>query len=64
MKISEKIKSFVGDSKRIFHISKKPTMDEYKKMILITGLGIILIGGIGFIIALIFNFLKVVGGLK
>jgi protein transport protein SEC61 subunit gamma and related proteins len=64
MNIFEKLTQFIENSKRIFTISKKPTLDEYKKMILITGLGIVIIGVIGFVIALIFNLLKLSGGLK
>jgi len=48
------ITSFIEDSKRIFIVSKKPTMEEYKRMALIVAIGIIAIGVVGYIIYLIF----------
>ncbi len=50
MNISEKVGKFIEDSKRIFIVSKKPTWEEYKRMAIIIGLGIIAIGIIGFLI--------------
>jgi protein transport protein SEC61 subunit gamma-like protein len=50
----EMINNFIEDSKRIFVVSRKPTMDEYKKMALIVALGIIAIGVLAYIIYLIF----------
>ena len=43
------------DSKRIFRVSRKPSKEEYKRMALIIGIGIIVIGIIGFVIQLIFT---------
>ncbi len=54
MNIKESISKFISDSRRIFIVSKKPTKDEYKRMALIIGLGIIVIGIIGYIISLLF----------
>ncbi|MFA5358021.1 MAG: protein translocase SEC61 complex subunit gamma [archaeon] len=53
--IGETISKFVSDSKRIFIVSKKPTMEEYRRMALIVALGIALIGVIGFIVTLAFS---------
>jgi len=50
-----KIKDFIQDSKRIIKVSKKPNKDEYSTMIKITGIGIVIIGVIGFIIFLLFQ---------
>jgi len=50
MNVKEMIAKFVEDSKRIFIVSKKPTWEEYKRMAIIIGLGIIAVGLIGFII--------------
>lgn len=52
------IAGFLASAKRIFIVSKKPTWQEYKTMAKITGLGIVLIAIIGFIIDLIFNLFK------
>lgn len=50
MNLMEKLGKFVEDSKRIFIVSKKPTWEEYKRMAIIIGLGIIAIGLMGFFI--------------
>ncbi len=54
MSIIEALKKFIEDSKRIFVVSKKPTMQEYKQMAIIIGMGIIFIGLLGFLIYLFF----------
>ena len=53
-KIEERF-SRIGKGKysRIFKMARKPTRDEYSKTLTITGLGIILVGGVGFAIYLI-----------
>ncbi|MCX6804361.1 MAG: protein translocase SEC61 complex subunit gamma [Candidatus Diapherotrites archaeon] len=55
MNVNEMIGNFIADAKRILIVSKKPTMEEYKRMALIVALGMVLIGIIAFIIYLIFN---------
>ena len=42
-----------GKYGRVLKMARKPTNDEYSKTSKITGLGIILIGGLGFLIFLI-----------
>ncbi len=51
MKISE----FIASAKRILVISRKPTKDELTTMVKITGIGIALIGVIGYAIDMIFK---------
>jgi protein transport protein SEC61 subunit gamma-like protein len=53
-KIEEKVKR-IGRGKygRILRMARKPTTDEYIRVLQITGLGIILIGAVGFLIFLI-----------
>ena len=46
-----------GKYSRILKMAKKPTRDEFGKSSLITGIGIIIIGGVGFIIYLLMNVL-------
>lgn len=51
---------FVQSSTRIFNVSRKPGMNEYKVMAKVTGLGIVLIGVIGFIVKLVLEgFLRI-----
>ena len=43
---------------RVLKITKKPDMEEFQTIVKITGLGIIIIGFIGFLINMIFRFIK------
>ncbi|MFA6065162.1 MAG: protein translocase SEC61 complex subunit gamma [archaeon] len=54
----EMLTNFIADAKRIFTVSKKPTTEEYKRMVAIVGLGIIVIGILAFIVYMIFVLLK------
>ncbi|ODS38256.1 MAG: protein translocase SEC61 complex subunit gamma [Candidatus Altiarchaeales archaeon WOR_SM1_79] len=55
-KIEERTK-YIGRGKygRVLKMARKPTSEEYSKTLQITGLGIILLGGIGFLIYLIWT---------
>ena len=53
------LKEFSEDANRIFVVSKKPTNEEFRRMALIVGIGIILLGVIAFIIYLIFAMIHV-----
>ena len=46
-----------GKYGRVFKMARKPTTDEYIKVMQITGLGLILIGGLGFLIYFLMNIL-------
>lgn len=50
---------FWESTRRIFTVAKKPDMDEFKVMSKVTGLGIILIGIIGFVIMFFFIMLGI-----
>lgn len=45
------IQSFIKEAYRVLRITKKPTKEEYKMVAKVTGLGILVIGALGFIIA-------------
>jgi len=47
-----KIKSFIKECIRVFQITKKPSKEEYKAIVKVTGLGMLIIGAIGFIISI------------
>ena len=49
----ESINGFLKQCERVLRVSKKPDADEYKTVAKVTGIGIIIIGVIGFIISLI-----------
>ncbi|NLL94275.1 MAG: protein translocase SEC61 complex subunit gamma [Thermoplasmatales archaeon] len=46
-----------GKYGRILKMARTPTPDEYKKTIAITGIGIILLGALGFAIMWLMNYL-------
>lgn len=48
-----KLKNFVRESIRVLKITKKPTKEEFKNISKVSGLGILIIGLIGFIVHLI-----------
>jgi protein transport protein SEC61 subunit gamma and related proteins len=45
-----------GKYGRVIKMARKPTNDEYIKTMTVTSLGLALIGGVGFLIYLIWNF--------
>ncbi len=45
-----------GKYGRVLKMARKPTSDEYSKVVLITGLGIAAIGALGFLIYLIMRY--------
>lgn len=49
----ESIVRFIKQCQRVLRVSKKPDRTEYVNVAKITGLGIILIGVIGFVISII-----------
>lgn len=48
-----KVKRFIKETIRVLRITKKPNKEEYKSIVKVTGLGICIIGAIGFIIFLL-----------
>ena len=51
--IKTRFKTFLNECYRVFRITKKPTGDEFKTIVKVAGLGIIVIGLIGFIISML-----------
>jgi len=49
-----KIKEFISECRRVLRITKKPNREEFKTIVKISGIGIIIIGVIGFLV----HFLK------
>lgn len=48
-----KIKRFIKETMRVLRITKKPGWDEYKTLLKVTGIGIAVIGMLGFVIFLL-----------
>lgn len=57
--VVEKIKSFWLQCVRVWHILRKPTMDEIKTIAKVSAVGILIIGAVGFIIS---DLIKLVTG--
>lgn len=53
------MRDFLSKCKRVFRVSRKPGKDEYMEITKVTGIGILLIGAIGFVIMLIAEYLVV-----
>jgi protein translocase SEC61 complex gamma subunit len=55
LSIITKLSKFIDDSKRVLSISYKPNSEEFNKSAKIILIGILLVGVIGFIIAIIIS---------
>lgn len=56
------LKKFLKKCMRVLKIAGKPGKEEYTTAAKITGIGILVIGTIGFIIYLLSNFPSILGG--
>lgn len=55
-RIENRVKHFgKGEYGRVLKMARKPTNDEYVKVLQITSIGLALIGGLGFLIYLMFT---------
>jgi protein transport protein SEC61 subunit gamma-like protein len=50
---TQKIKHFLEECKRILIITKKPSKEEFKTIFKVSGIGVIVIGFVGFILQMI-----------
>ena len=50
--VFSRLRSFSVQCKRVFKVTKKPSNDELKIIVKVTGIGIAIIGGMGFLIYL------------
>ena len=48
-----KIKRFAIECKRVLKVTKKPNKEEFKVIVKVSGLGMIIVGLVGFIIQMI-----------
>jgi protein transport protein SEC61 subunit gamma and related proteins len=53
MNLITKLKSFIEKCKRVWMVLKKPTKEEFRKIALVSAVGILVIGVIGFLISII-----------
>ena len=50
MNVQEDFDKFIKDAKRVLKVSRKPDASEYKDLAKISALGVVVIGGIGYLI--------------
>jgi protein transport protein SEC61 subunit gamma-like protein len=48
--LGSKFRSFIVQSKRVFKLTRKPTKTEFRMIVKVTGIGIGIIGAIGFLV--------------
>ncbi len=53
-----KIKEFLSESGRVLRVTKKPGKEEFKAIVKVSGIGILIIGFIGFVIFVIGDLLR------
>lgn len=49
--ITSRIKSFIVQSKRVWHILKKPSKEEFSTVSKVSAVGILILGAAGFIVS-------------
>jgi len=60
MGLGNRIKSFILQSKRVWHVLKKPSNAEFKTIAKVSAIGILIIGAVGFLIADVIRLLKAI----
>lgn len=50
MKLHKQFTRFVAESRRVLKVTRKPTWDEFMTFAKVTGLGLLVIGAIGFLL--------------
>ncbi len=53
-----RFKTFLKECRRVYKVTKKPSMEEFKAIVKISGIGIAAIGFIGFLIQMIWRLAK------
>jgi protein transport protein SEC61 subunit gamma and related proteins len=55
--LKTRLKSFFTECRRVWQVTRKPTKDELKVTLKVTGIGIVIIGLLGFIISILWQLL-------
>jgi protein transport protein SEC61 subunit gamma and related proteins len=56
--LKTKISSFILQCKRVWHLLRKPTTQEFKTIATVSAVGILILGAIGFAVA---DLIKIIG---
>ena len=54
----QNIKNFITECKRVLKVTKKPDAEEFKTIVKVSGVGILIIGAIGFLLFLVKEMLR------
>jgi protein transport protein SEC61 subunit gamma-like protein len=54
-RIADRIKNFASNTKRVIRIARRPTAYEVRLIARVSGIGILLVGGVGYLILLLGN---------
>ncbi len=52
MTVLSRLKEFLVECRRVLRITKKPSTEEFRQIVKVSGLGILLIGLLGFLITM------------
>ena len=55
--VSQRFKSFLIECRRVWQVTKKPSREELTTVVKVTGIGILIIGFIGFAINMLWQLL-------
>ena len=61
MKLIEDLKAFAAKSKRVWLVLKKPSRKEFEMVAKVSAIGVLLLGAIGFLIAILIKILFIRG---
>jgi len=53
--LTQRFKTFIIECKRVWQVTKKPTKEELMITVKVTGIGILIIGFVGFLINLLWQ---------
>lgn len=56
--IKTRLKSFIGQCTRVWYLLKKPNKEEFTTIAKVSAIGLGIVGGLGFLIAVIMIFLR------
>ncbi|MHA1784268.1 MAG: protein translocase SEC61 complex subunit gamma [Candidatus Helarchaeota archaeon] len=54
----EKVNTFIDNSKRVYRLAKRPTFKEARLILRVSGLGVVILGFVGYVIKLLFLILS------
>jgi len=52
--IIERVNTFLDNSKKVFKLAKKPTFKEARLILRVSGIGVVVLGFVGYVIKLLF----------